>query len=123
MFAGEENACQVGIENSLPAFERHFMNQSTHIDPGIGEDAIGRTELFMDHGEGLLHLAFVADITGNAGCCATLSPQSLRSLLSALAILVQNGDPVTAPGAKQSGRAPNTTTASGNDNEPWWCHT
>ena len=119
MFAGEENACQVGIENSLPAFERHFMNQSTDIDPGIGEDAIRCTKLFMDHREGLLHLAFVTDITDYAGRCArTLSPRSLRGLLSAVAILIQNGDPVTAPGAKQSSRAADPPTASGNDDEP-----
>ena len=57
------------------------MNQSTHIDPGIGEDAIRCTELFMDGGEGLLHLAFVTDVTDNADRCArTLSPRSLRGL-------------------------------------------
>src|SRR5580700_9224953 len=118
MFAGKKNACQVGIENPLPAFERHFMNQSPHIDPGIGEDAIGCTKLFMDHGEGLLYLAFITDITGNAGRCArTLRPRSLRSLLRAVAILIQNGDPLTAPGAKQSSRAADPTTASGNDDE------
>ena len=119
MFASKKNAGQVGIENLLPAFERHLMNQSTHIDPGIGEDAIRCTELFMDGGEGLLHLAFVTDVTGNADRCAcTLSPRSLRGLLSTIAILIQNGDPLAAPGAEQSSRAADPTTASGNDDEP-----
>lgn len=119
MFASEKNACQIGIDNTLPAFEWHFMNQSTHIDARVGEYAIRCTELFMDHGKGALHLAFVAHITGYAGRCArALSPRSLRSLLSAVAILIENRDPVTAPGAKQSGGAADTTTASGNDDEP-----
>ena len=57
MFACQKNSGQVGIEDKLPAFEWHFMDQPTHIDPRIGEDAIGCAELFMDQHEGLHHLA------------------------------------------------------------------
>ena len=75
--------------------------------------------MFVDHGEGVLYLAFVTDIAGYTGRCARpLSPCSLRSLLNAIAILIEKRDPVTAPGAKQSGGAADTTTPSGNDDEP-----
>lgn len=122
MFAGEENSGEVGVENTLPAFEGHLVDQSAHINAGIGEDAIRCAELLMNERERSRHLCFVADITSQTQCAAcSLSARHLSGFFCALAVLVQDGNPVTAPGAKQCGRAADTTAAAGNDDEPIGC--
>ena len=52
MFAGKENAGEIDVKNALPLFERHLVDESTHIDARIGEDAVRRAELLFRKREG-----------------------------------------------------------------------
>ena len=96
MFAGEENAGQVGVQNLLPELQRHFMDEPADIDASVGKDAVRRPELFMNQRESLRYLGFVGDVTSQADSSArTFSSCCIGGLPGALTVLIQNGDVVT----------------------------
>jgi hypothetical protein len=73
----------------------------------------------MNERERLYHLCFVGNVTSQTYCSArTLGARRISGLFCRFAILIQNGHPVTPPGAKQCGRSTDTTAAPGNDDEP-----
>src|SRR5258708_14415590 len=114
MVAGKENAGEIGIQDALPLFEGHLVDESPHIDAGIGEDAVRRAELLFRKREGFDDLRLVADVTGQAYRSArTLHARRISSFFCRLAILVQNGYTIPTPGAKQRGRPADTPAAPG----------
>ena len=119
MFAGEKNAGQVGVHHMLPAFQRHLMDQPTYINAGVCKYAVRCTELLVDKRKGIRHLRFVSYVTGQANRSGrTLFPRRISGLFRTFAILIQNGDAVAAPCAKQRGRATNAVATPGNDDKP-----
>jgi hypothetical protein len=67
-------------------------------------------------------LRLVADVTSKSNCSGrTHGARRFGSLQCAVAILVQDGNPITTLGAKQGGGSADTTAAAGNDDEPIGC--
>src|SRR5271154_3570528 len=119
MFAGEENARQVGVQNALPEFQRHLMDESADIDARVGEDAVRRAELLLNEREGLRYLGFVRDVASQADRSAcTLASRRIGSPFCALTVLIQNGNAVTTLGAQQRGGTTNTAATTGDNDEP-----